>query len=417
MTSINDEFIVDKGVYRKGWLVIILIASVLFLVCGFTKFKQTISGQFELREVGNYSVTAPTSGDFVKLVNENSFVDSNTVIGYYAGHYNYLSVMSLKENLLNFDHDSGTIGEFKENDIGPFFNRFLSLKGGIIFHNQLKSNVEKTKRAVLENKNSAEQLYLNMTSLSKEILDSANQISNVYSDIINRKRVLYQDSILSKDEYSAIEIANSRLPESALSARIDAIKNDLAESKSLLDSEMMILNAVLSLEKSKIELLSKRDQLLSDIQSWEVLSLIRARTSGRLNFNPSSLLFENTTAFVKSNEKLAGIQPDKGKYLCSIKLSKSEVYKVDTNQRVILRIDEFPYLDHGTFETTIKDVAVSYFDNEYRLNLYLSAENSSSLGSSISDIEKGSGTAEIVVDKDNLFMTIYKQVRFFFQQD
>jgi hypothetical protein len=148
--------------------------------------------------------------------------------------------------------------------------------------------------------------------------------------------------------------------------------------------------------------------LQGSIARWKQAYLLVAPIAGNASLNSN---FFAERQFVKNGEVVLTIVPPSSDTLFGrMSLPISGSGKVEAKQRVIIKLDNYPYHEYGTVEGEVLSKSLVPRDNAYRVQVLLKKGLRSSYGRDLTFQQQLQGNAEIVTDEKSFLRRITDQV-------
>lgn len=161
------------------------------------------------------------------------------------------------------------------------------------------------------------------------------------------------------------------------------------------------------------ELRNAHRQLRAAIAGWEQQYLVRAPVAGSVSFFRD--LHENQ--YVSAAEPLVAVVPAGGKLVGRVQLAGAGAGKVAVGQRVIVRLDNYPYREYGVVEGRVQSVSqLGYEQGErnevtYRAVVELPRGLVSSYGRHLQFRQEMHGDVDVVTEDMRLLERVFNQFR------
>ena len=150
------------------------------------------------------------------------------------------------------------------------------------------------------------------------------------------------------------------------------------------------------------------NSLRSSLEQWKQTYLLTAPIDGRVSMNSS---FFSEKQYVKQGEQvLAIVPPESDKIIGRLTLPLAGSGKVKPGQRVILKLDSYPYFEFGTLRGIVISKSLVPKNEEYSILVSLPEGLKSSYHREIPFEQQLQGKAEIVTDEKRFLQRIYEQV-------
>jgi HlyD family secretion protein len=249
-------------------------------------------------------------------------------------------------------------------------------------------------------------------------------ISELQSSSDRQKLLTQKDYSIQKSEYDAL----APLVEQRVIAPLDFNK----QKSSLINKEQsleqmtanLITNAALS-ESKKKEILDIQKSitdikqtfqtslmnLKSLVSSWKDKYVITAPENGKLQY----VFFLQENVFIYSRQEVFYVLPSQPSYYAEAFAPQQSYGKLKMNQKVIIKLDAYPYNEFGTISGKISFLpSVPYKDTTFIIKLLLPMGLTSNYHKQLLFKNNMTGFAEIVTDDVSLFDRILYQFRTIF---
>jgi|GEM_PF-17091 len=161
------------------------------------------------------------------------------------------------------------------------------------------------------------------------------------------------------------------------------------------------------------ELRNAHRQLRAAMAAWEQQYLVRAPVAGTVSFFRD--LHENQ--YVAGAEALVAVVPEGGQLVGRVQLQGAGAGKVVAGQRVIVRLDGYPYREYGVLEGRVQSVSQLGFeqgehsDVTYRAVVSLPRGLVSSYGRRLQFRQEMRGDVDVVTEDMRLLERVFNQFR------
>ncbi|TWV15727.1 HlyD family efflux transporter periplasmic adaptor subunit [Bacteroidaceae bacterium HV4-6-C5C] len=212
----------------------------------------------------------------------------------------------------------------------------------------------------------------------KTLLNETENVMKTTSDNLQiTQKWLEKYTSLNKDyittyEYevdrSKIEYLSAKQSEQNLKKEFASIQMQITENQNRL--------AQLTIEKSErerqlqLELLSSFHELNDNLKLWEQKYVLKAPFNGRVEF----LKFWANEQFIQAGEDIFGIIPQENIILGQVLLPAGGIGKVKIGNKVIIKLDNYPYTEFGSIEGNVKSISLiaqEYKNGENNFDTYL----------------------------------------------
>jgi multidrug resistance efflux pump len=171
--------------------------------------------------------------------------------------------------------------------------------------------------------------------------------------------------------------------------------------------------ATISAQKDKINLTAQTGQLFEQLRkslnAWEQNYLLTSSVAGVVGFQQ----FLGRNQFVKTGDILLSVMPDdKDMLIGGLRVPATNSGKVKEGQKVLLKLDNYPYQEFGMVEGRVKNIAnAPDKDGNYYVNIILPNGLQTSFHKTLLFDKELKGNAEIVTQDLRLIERFFYQLR------
>ncbi|MDG4949462.1 HlyD family secretion protein [Weeksellaceae bacterium KMM 9724] len=195
---------------------------------------------------------------------------------------------------------------------------------------------------------------------------------------------------------------------------IDLSISQLQESRSTVNRTLS--GTSISKQQTETEqiksLLQAYDQLKKSLTQWDQTYLLRSSINGTVSFQN----FWGENQFIKPGEVIFTILPKKEDLLGRLVVPAQNSGKIKPEQKVIIKLDSYPYQQFGVIEGSVKNISLSpNAEGNYFVEISLPHDLKTSHNEEIEFNKEMRGTAEIVTENLRLIERFFYQFRKIFQ--
>lgn len=204
--------------------------------------------------------------------------------------------------------------------------------------------------------------YTNLLNEQKQAIGTSNsRVEMAKNNLLYANKFYKRDSLLfTKKVISEVELDKSQLNYlSSKDGLQNAINNLINSRQNAQQTENKIQE--LNIQKPekerelKISLVSAYNDLIDNIKAWEQKYVIKAPFPGKVQF----LKFYRENEFVQSNEEVFKIVPKDEKVFGQVTLPARGAGKIKIGQEVIIKLDNYPYMEYGTVTGKVKSISLT----------------------------------------------------------
>ena len=242
---------------------------------------------------------------------------------------------------------------------------------------------------------------------AKVLTKSSNQDFQLHNKALNRYKKLYHKSVVSPAEYESVK--------QSLLRKQMSHSNDFKALNSEYIAIASLQSDILDLEIQKIQYEQQLKgnyeksvaALKNAVSQWESKYFISAPTSGRLAFFSRP----NEGDFIATGEHIFTIIPLQKEKLQAIGIFPAKsVGKVEIKDKVVLKLDAFPYHQYGTVIGYVSRISEIPKDNLYHIIIDLPNNLNTSYEKKINFKQRLGASAEIITEEKSLLNRIFFQL-------
>ena len=213
--------------------------------------------------------------------------------------------------------------------------------------------------------------------------------------------------LTAKDNYQNI---NKEI--TSLQLQIDEAKNKLEQLRIEKDDKE---------KQMRLDLLSAYNDLVDNLKQWEQKYVFKAPFSGKVEF----LKFWTNNQFIQAGEEVFTIIPEKTEIIGQVQLPAAGAGKVKTGCDVIIKLDNYPYMEYGSIKGKVKSISLTTNavktanqDNieNYLVLVELPNELTTNYGSKLEFKYEIKGTADIITNNRRLGQRLFDNLKYRLKQ-
>ncbi len=402
---------VPRWIIRFG--TIIIMAVLLFLIIGsaFLKYPDIIRAPIKLTtETPPAEITANTSARIYKLyVTDKELVNESQVLAVFESASKYDDVLALSELLgKSMNIDSLTIIKFPDNlKLGTLQEAYAN------FQKRIQEYIDFKKLDYYQRKINSVNTELQKYSLFLDRLEDKEAIQkseyNLAVRQFQRDSALYADRVISSSQLEKSEAQKLTKLSEWKSTQTEVASSQIEVSN--LQQEILELELKFE-ENSKLIKQSVREsyeKLKGEIAQWEQEYVIRSPFTGQVSL--TKIWSENQ--YVEKGEVVLTVLPtEQGELLGKVMLSAKGAGKVKEGHSVVIKFDNYPYMEFGTVSGKITSISLVPNDELYAVEIRLdSIKLVTNYNIVLTFQQNMPGTAEIITDQRSLLTRIIDPFR------
>jgi multidrug resistance efflux pump len=355
-------------------------------------------------------VMAKSTGKIEKLfIKDNQMVKKDDMLAIIENTANYSDVIkitsslsSLKASIYSSEPALSAISNemLKLGDIQPAYSSFLKQYNN--YRNFVLLGYHQKK---------IESIHQEINQQGEYLDGLANKLKYSNEQLFLSKKQFQRDSSLFKNE--VISLADY---EKSQSQHIEVKSNYESMNTELLSTQVQItkLNqSLIDLESEQLEqsaqqrnaLVESYESVLAQIAGWEKLYVLTSPVSGKVTFTK---FWTNNQNIKTGDAVFTVVSPDSKYFIAKIQLPVQSSGKAKTGQKVIIKLDDFPYMEYGLLTGRISKISLVPDNDYYVAEMLFPSKLITTYGKDISFKNGLKGTSEIIIkDERLLYKFIY----------
>lgn len=405
---------IPHWIIRGGITVIFLIIVLILIGSYFFKYPDIIMSNITVTtENPPATLVARSTGKIDALmVHDKQKINEGDLLAIIENSVNHNHLFQLQEQLNAMRHffthfDTPPIREFDKNyslgqlqsSYAAFLNSYADYQHfvNLDFH---RKKTEATNNQIARYKRVFEQLQRQYKIMQEELALTKQEFE--------RSEKLHKDGVISKSDFDR---AKSTYLQKDFS--VEGAKTSLSNSRiqiTQLEQSVMELQLDYRESKKRIELALGQayKNLNGQISQWETNFVLRAPISGTVTFTKIWSVNQNVTS---GAAVMTIIPADGGRIIGKVVLPIQGSGKVKVDQKVNIKLTNFPHMDFGIVSGIITSKSLVASDNFYSLEVVLPQGLLTSYGEQLEFSQEMQGTAEIITDDIRLLERVFKPIK------
>jgi multidrug efflux pump subunit AcrA (membrane-fusion protein) len=401
-------------IVRWGTILLFLGVSIMALVGWLIRYPDVIDAKIVLTtETPPVGVIARTEGPIAQfLVKDNDEVKANQVIMTLQSTAKYEDVMKI-DKLINalqraqidsFQYITPQknleLGEI-QSEYSIFVQNLEDLKFGKTEKNtSVKSSVSSVSTQISRIK---ESIQFDARSITR----AKTQLATA-QDLFVKQQDLYSAGVISR-----VELERERLKLGEVEKQLEAFDESITRKKNEIIGLQKSIGDITFTEKSdastsSVRLRESLNNLRSALEKWKQTYLLTAPIEGRVSLNNT---FFSAKQFVKQGDLLLTIVPSSNdKIVGRVMLPVAGSGKVKADQRVLIRLDNYPYHEFGTLEGKVGSKSLVPKDDLYAIRILMPDTLITSYHKPIEFQQQLQGSAQIITENKRFLQRIWEQI-------
>ena len=405
-----------------GWLVrwgttIALLGFAMMLAAAwFVRYPDVVEAKVVVTTATPpVDVIARTDGRIARLlVSDTARVKTNQLLAVMQSTANYRDVLLLDSCLIAWQQlkmdafrniqqpDSLTLGEL-QGDYADFVRILSDFKFG---RDNRSASVQSNINSINQQINQLQQSIV----FEQKALKRTNDQLKIAEDLYQKQKELFDQGITSRVDF---EKERTKLAE--LERQRDQYEeNILQKRREIISMQNNISSASFGQQETTSSASSRLsgslNTLLSNVNKWKQTYLLLTPMDGKISLNGLTV-----QQFVRQGDQVMTVVPlQNDKIIGRLALPIAGSGKVKEKQRVILKLDNYPYYEFGTIGGTIVSKSLVPKDNQYSILVSLPVNKNNTLrtsyGREIQFEQQLQGKAEIITDDKGFLERISEQI-------
>ncbi|APD06595.1 hypothetical protein UJ101_01066 [Flavobacteriaceae bacterium UJ101] len=405
-----------RWIVRWGITIIFLSIILILMVSWMVKYPDFISTTIKITtNTPIEKIEAQTGGRIVKfLVEDQQKVNRNEILAVIENTANFNDILNLREvidsfnqNYTNFKFPIEKIQHLNLGELEQDYALFEKAYSDYTLHKKLKPySIESL---------ASEQTLLELNTQSR-VLKSQQELERKELEVrkkdYNRTKSLYEEGVISqvdleskeldylqaKRNYENTKIQLSQLHSSKVTAQKGIQSSTIHNTQ---DNTRFLKEVILSYE-----------QLKRSLKQWEHIYLIKASISGKASFQQ----FWGENQFVKVGDNVISILPLDSEIVGKITTKANKTGKIKPNQKVLIKLDNYPYQEFGMVEGYVKTMSLTPDkQGNYYIEVTLPNKLHTTYNKDLYFQQEMQGTADIITEDLRLIERIFYQFRDLFK--
>jgi multidrug resistance efflux pump len=348
---------VPKWIVRNGTISIFLILILLLAGSGLLRYPDVIHTRILITtDTPPAEVTANVSGKIEEIfMKDKSIVEANEVLAVMESATAFSDVQKIAGELGNgFNIDSLThIDYYAELKLGSIQESYANLVKKVQdYTGYLKLDYHQRKITSVKSELNKYTLYLERLRDQEKILDEDYHLAEKQ---YKRDSLLYVDGVLS-----SVQLEKSETQKLNKLYDLKETQTKLASAHiEMSNLQQEILELELKLEESSRQIIQSvqeaYEKLVGQISLWDKQYVIRSPFKGQVSL--TKIWTENQ--YVEQGAIVLTVLPlNQGRMLGKVELPAAGAGKVKEGHKVIIRFDNYPYLEYGTVSGSVASISL-----------------------------------------------------------
>ena len=417
--------IIDRMPHRTGSIVSVIVASLaafLLLFGLIIDYPEKVTGTISITaRQAPVRLVANTSGRLHLLKMDGELLRDNETMGYLDNPAKLTDVMKIEKFLLENRADS--IIDWPENSnlandliLGELSIAYYTFLNSLQKMEQYKSGKPYEKRLESTRKLLASQLRLLIVNLDQRNTDIASL--NIIGKNVHRDSLLFRSATIAEADLERSAVSYLGKVESNQQIEKEITNNQLQIDDTKSKLKLIELEQQETEQKLRMDLYSSYNELSNNILKWKITYVFQSPFAGKLEY----LNFWHENDFIAEGTPLLSVIPSDNPLFGQMYLPSQGVGKVSVGQDVIIRLDNYPYIEYGSIYGKVKMISrlanqTEAFAKKNDLNTYLITVElpdklTTNYGTTLGFKYEIKGVADILTKKRKLLYRLFDNLKY-----
>lgn len=405
---------VPSWIVRWGMLLFFIIICLVLVGSGLFKYPHVVKSRIVITtENPPSSAIARTNGRIMNLfVTDNQKVGKGQVLALIENTAQYEDVLRLQtmvdtfRTLLITRPDSIYIDLPGTLDLGDIQSSYAAFVKNIEdLRNFVRLDYHDQKIESMQQEIERYRAYSWTLKKQSRILGSEMDLAQ---NQFSRDSTLYSQGVIPAADYEKSRSTLLQKQRAYEQSRTEIVDADIQISR--LEQQILDLRLQKNNDSDKLKLAVSEsfDNLTAEVGSWEQAFVLKTTVSGTVSF--TRIWSENQN--VSEGDLVMTVIPDEsGEMIGKIELQAQGAGKVETEQQVKIKFDNFPYMEYGMVTGVVKSISLATSDNAYSVVVSLPEGLITNYGDRIDFSQDMQGNAEIITNEESLLERIVNPVK------
>jgi hypothetical protein len=417
--------IIDRMPFKTGRIVAAIVVTLAFFILLFgwlIEYPEKVTGPVSITaSKAPVRIVANTSGKLRLLKTNSDYLNENEIIAYIDNPAMLEDVKTVEKFVDEVNPDSLVncpVIPFKSTSpvLGDLSMSYYSFLNSLEKIGQYHSSRPYEKRKL-----NLETLLKSQNRLleeNRQQMDTKIKTLTIAGKGVHRDSSLFNSSTISESDMDRSSACYLEVLEStqAMNREITLLKIQI--DNSIQEIELLLLEQQETEQKLRMDLYSSFNDLSVNIDKWKLTYVFIAPFSGKLEY----LNFWRENDFISAGTPVLSVIPVDNPLLGQILLPSQGAGKVAVGQKVIIRLDDFPYIEYGSVNGLVRSISalssqVYDYTGKNNINTYMVAVDlpeklTTNYGARLDFKYEIKGMADILIKKRKLIERIFGNLKY-----
>ena len=346
--------------FAKWISIIVGCLFIILMVLGwFIRYPDIVTGQVTINaNKSPIKLIANSNGKLHLLTQSHQNIKENDYVAYIESSANIDDIKKVSELIRHFNINSETsvdqLAFFpKEISLGELNVKYFTFIRALQeLANYRKENTFAKQREILEQV-IIKQREVSQVSKQKLHLNNANLVFT--KKFHTRDSTLLNQKVLAHADFDHTEMKYLNAKDNYQGMRRESIQHDQQIQETENKLQQTIIHEHEKQKQMNLDLASSYTDLADHLQSWEQKYVFKAPMDGKVQY----LKFWVDNHFLQAGEAIFTIVPNDAKMMGQVNLPASGAGKVKVGQEVILKLENYPYVEYGSIRGKVRNISLT----------------------------------------------------------
>lgn len=366
------------------------------------KLVANVSGKLHIN--GYHSKDNVKEGDYIAVIQNPARAADMQQIKRILPTFN-INTLHVENDLIKYPRNV-SLGELNE-------KYFVFINAYEQYLNYYKENLLSKQEEILGDLLREQRTVL---TVSHERLAISSENIQLTRKFYNRDSLLYTDKVIAESELdrSKINFLTVKDAYSSLVNDVTTVREQIQETSNKL--QQVAIQKSEKEQQIKLDLMAAYSNLADGLKAWEDKYVFVAPINGKVEF----LNFWNDEHSILQGDAIFTIVPERNKMVGQMTLPAFGAGKVKTGQEVIIKLDNYPYMEYGSIKGQISSISMTSNPLKtqsgdvamYRVLVDLPEELKTNYGSRLEFGFEIKGTGEIITKNRRLVERMFDNLKY-----
>ncbi len=417
--------IVDRMPHRTGKIVAMVVAALCILLVLFgwlIEYPETISGAISITaRQAPVRLVSNISGKLHLLKNNGALLHENDIIAMIDNPANQEDVLVTEHFLEKCKLDSlisspanvrlpeiTTLGE-----LSSVYFTFCDALGKMKQYSNSQP-YEKKQEGLKSQLVSQIQLF----QYNREQIKTRKQSLKITRKSMQRDSLLFRSSAIAELDLDRSSVSYLSALENTQAMNKEDANYQLQMNETRHQIQLLQIEQQETEQKLKMNLITGYNELVSSIRQWKQRYLFIAPFAGSLEY----LNFWRENDFLSAGTETFSVLPADNHLLGQVYLPSSGAGKVKPRQKVIIKLDNYPYMEYGAIDGLVQSISMLSNKTEivagqnkvftYQVSVDLPRQLTTNYGATLDSRYEIKGVAEIITKPRKLIERLFDNLKY-----